>query len=63
MGLIAPALPRGLLAFIWSIRQLIYCLAAFGAAPPAAGGASNDAYAVAHLLNPALSALTAGIRS
>ena len=65
VGLIALTLARGLLAFIWSIRQLNYCLAAFGAAPSAAGGAANDAYAAAaaNLLNPALSAFTAGVRS
>jgi uncharacterized membrane protein len=64
VGLIALTLARGLLAFIWSIRQLNYCLAAFGAAPIAAGGVANDAYAVAaaSLLNPALSAFTAGVR-
>jgi uncharacterized membrane protein len=65
IGLIAVTLARGLLSFIWSIRQLNYCLAAFGAAPAASGGASNDAYAAAaaNLLNPALSAYSAGIRS
>src|SRR5258708_23657348 len=65
VGLIALTLARGLLAFISSIRQLNYCLAAFGAAPVAAGGAANADYAAAaaDLLNPAMSAFTAGVRS
>lgn len=65
VGLIALTLARGLLAFIWSIRQLNYSLAAFGAAPVAAAGAVNADYAAAaaDLLNPALSAFTAGVRS
>jgi len=65
IGLIALTLARGLLAFIWSIRQLNYCLAAFGAAPAVPGDVSNDAYAAAaaNLLNPALSAYSAGVRS
>jgi uncharacterized membrane protein len=64
VGLIVLALARGLLAFVWSIRQLNYCLAAFGAAPFQGGQASTDSYAdaVTRLLNPALSSFNAGIR-
>jgi uncharacterized membrane protein len=64
VGLVALTLARGLLAFVWSIRQLNYCLAAFGAAPSEGPGRSPGAYAaaVARLLNPALSAFNAGIR-
>jgi uncharacterized membrane protein len=64
IGLIMLTLARGLLAFIWSIRQLHYCLAALGAAPRTSSGASAEAYAdaVARLLNPALSSFSAGVR-
>src|SRR5258706_7521436 len=63
VGLVVLALARGLLAFIWSIRQLNYCLAALGAAPCAYHRAAAEAYAdaVASLLNPALSSFNAGV--
>lgn len=64
IGLVVVTLARGLLAFIWSIRQLNYCLAAVGAAPGAQDPDAADEYAaaVARLLNPALSSFNAGVR-
>jgi uncharacterized membrane protein len=63
LALVIVALARGLLDFIWSIRQMNYCLAAIGAAPEndperAAGYGET----VAQLLNPALSSFNAGVR-
>jgi uncharacterized membrane protein len=65
LGLILLCLVRGLLDFIWSIRQLNYALALIGASPEAhtesdrlaLGGAATD------LLNPALSAFSQGVRA
>jgi len=64
MTLVAMTLARGLLAFIWAIRQLNYCVAAIGAAPESAPAETRTAYgqAVARLLNPALSSFNAGVR-
>lgn len=57
-------LARGLLDFVWAIRQMNYTLAAIGAAPLKASDADLDIYgsAVALILNPALSAFNAGVR-
>ena len=64
LALITIALARGLLDFIWAIRQMNYCLAAMGAAPERGPRAQLDAYAAAaaRLLNPALSSFNAGVR-
>jgi uncharacterized membrane protein len=64
-GLIVLTLARGLLAFTWSIRQLNYCLAAFGATPIPGQAASAEEYvdAVARLLSPAPSSFNAWVRS
>jgi uncharacterized membrane protein len=64
IGLVLISLARGLLAFIWSIRQINYCLAAIGAAPDTEDPAFEAAYgdAAARLLNPALHAFNAGVR-
>jgi uncharacterized membrane protein len=65
LGLVLVALARGLLDFIWSIRQMNYCLAAIGAAPMWAPAAVLAEYAEAAggILNPALSAFNAGVRA
>jgi uncharacterized membrane protein len=57
------ALVRGLLDFIWAIRQLNYFLAIVGAAPDTPGPA-KAAYgeAAASVLDPALSAFSTGVR-
>lgn len=65
LALVLFTLARGLLAFIWAIRQLNYCIVVIGAAPEyGASEAELDAYAEAsvELLNPALSAFNAGVR-
>jgi uncharacterized membrane protein len=64
LGLVTITLARGLLDFIWSIRQMNYCLAAIGAAPESAPKSQLRAYAeaTASLINPALSSFNAGVR-
>ncbi len=65
IGLVAFALSKGLLDFIWCIRQMNYSLALFGAAPEANSGADLDAYAaaVAAVVNPAFTAFNKGVRA
>jgi uncharacterized membrane protein len=67
LALVVITLARGLLDFIWSIRQMNYCLTIIGAAPE--GEDLQDvalknafAEAAAAVLNPALSAFNAGVR-
>lgn len=63
LALVLLTLARGLLDFIWSIRQMNYCLAAIGAVPtadPEIQRAFGDV--AAGLLNPALSAFNRGVR-
>ena len=64
MGVVLIALARGLLDFIWAIRQMNYCLAAIGATPMWAPRPVLEEYAEATgaILNPALSAFNAGVR-
>jgi len=64
LGLVLITLARGLLDFIWAIRQMNYCLAAIGATPMWAPPAVLAEYAEATggILNPALSAFNAGVR-
>lgn len=66
LAVILVVLARGLLAFIWSIRQMNYCLTIFGATPEDqnADPALREAFAEAGgaVLNPALSAFNAGVR-
>jgi uncharacterized membrane protein len=64
LALVLITLARGLLDFIWSIRQMNYCIAAIGAAPCVDDQTIQDAYgeATARLLNPALSSFNAGVR-
>jgi uncharacterized membrane protein len=64
LALILVCLARGLLDFIWSIRQLNYTLALIGAAPEIDKEADRIALgeAAAALLNPALSAFSQGVR-
>lgn len=62
LALVTACLARGLLDFIWSIRQQNYCLALMGAVPDdeAAGPAFADAATA--VLNPALTAFSRGVR-
>lgn len=64
LALVLIALARGLLDFIWSIRQLNYCLAAMGAAPEPMSEAERPVYGavLARLLNPALGSFNSGVR-
>jgi len=64
LALVLIALARGLLDFIWSIRQLNYCLAAMGATPDPLPEADRPTYGavLARLLNPALGAFNSGVR-
>lgn len=63
--LVLAVLARGLLDFIWALRQMNYTLAAIGAAPPlGTDPAIMQAYgeAAAEILNPALSTFNTGVR-
>jgi uncharacterized membrane protein len=64
LALVLATLARGLLDFIWSIRQMNYCIAAVGAVPEGLLPEEADAYGpvVARMLNPALSSFNAGVR-
>lgn len=66
LALVGITLARGLLAFIWAIRQLNYCAAAIGAAPKAGSRldiAQPYAQALGELLTRALSAFNDGVRN
>ena len=65
LALILLTLVRGLLDFMWSIRQMNYCLASFGAAPLEATPEQQRAYGdiAARLLNPALTSFSSGVRA
>ena len=62
--LVTAALVRGLLDFIWSIRQMNYALAVIGATPEHASPGWYDRYAAAagKILNPAFSSSNSGVR-
>ncbi|MDP3855213.1 DUF599 domain-containing protein [Phenylobacterium sp.] len=64
VALVVLTLARGLLDFIWSIRQMNYCLAVIGAAPETDDAPSTLPYgeAAARVLNPALSSFNRGVR-
>lgn len=64
-ALISVCLARGLLDFIWSIRQLNYTVALVGATPNAESATEHlDAYAetAAEVLNPAMHGFNRGVR-
>lgn len=65
IGLILVTLSRGLLDFIWAIRQLNYCLAMLGAAPEWEDTARHAAFAKAatDVLHPAFTAFNKGVRA
>ena len=64
LALVAVCLARGLLAFIWAIRQLNYAVAVIGAAPLEGPPHLFKEYAAAAsaVLNPALHAFNSGVR-
>lgn len=67
LALILVCLARGLLDFIWAIRQLNYTLAVIGAVPvdqaDMPGRDTVYGQAAAALINPALSAFSQGVRT
>ncbi len=64
LGLVLLTLARGLLDFIWGIRQLNYVLAAIGATPERADDDTHHAFGdvAGRLLNPALHSFNSGVR-
>ena len=64
LALVVATLARGLLDFIWAIRQINYTLAALGAVPEPLAQDKHDAFAkaLANVLNPALRSFSAGVR-
>ena len=63
LALVTVCLARGLLEFIWSIRQLNYVLAMVGAAPDEKHPRAEAFAAVAAaVLNPAMTAFSRGVR-
>lgn len=64
LGLVVLTLARGLLDFIWGIRQLNYVLAAIGATPEQADAKTLAAFSdvAGRLLNPALHSVNSGVR-
>lgn len=64
LALVLICLARGLLDFIWSIRQMNYTLALIGAAPEVHSPSDKIAFgqATARVLNPALAAFSQGVR-
>ena len=65
LGLVTLCLARGLLDFIWSIRQMNYTLALIGATPEGETAMDRAAYAAAagSVLNPAMVAFNSGVRA
>ena len=64
LALILACLARGLLDFIWAIRQMNYALALIGAAPEIDAPGDKVAFgqATAEVLNPALASFSQGVR-
>ncbi|RZJ94128.1 MAG: DUF599 domain-containing protein [Novosphingobium sp.] len=64
LALVLVCLARGLMDFIWSIRQMNYTVALIGAAPEIEGKRDRIAFgqATARLLNPALASFSQGVR-
>lgn len=64
LALVLLTLSRGLLDFIWSIRQLNYCIAALGAVPDPLPEPRREAFGavLVRMLNPALGSFNSGVR-
>lgn len=65
IGLVVVTLTLGFLHFIWSIRQLNYALALFGAAPEREEIEHHEGFvhAAAHVLDPAYASFNRGMRT
>lgn len=65
VALILLTLARGMLDFVWAIRQLNYCLAAVGAIPDPLNEAQREEWAtgLAAMLSPALRTFSRGVRA
>ncbi len=64
LALIVVCLTRGLLNFIWSLRQMNYCAAALGSLPEAMDEVASAQYAdaLSDILEPAMSNFSQGVR-
>lgn len=64
LALVLLTLARGLLDFVWALRQLNYTVALIGAAPEIGEDVDREAFGatVAKVLNPALSSFNRGVR-
>lgn len=65
VALMLLTLARGMLDFVWAIRQLNYCLAAIGSIPDPLSDAQRNAWAkgLSAMLSPALRTFSRGVRS
>lgn len=65
IALIVATLTKGLLDFIWAIRQMNYLLALFGAAPEHNESTHHESFvrAVTQVLNPAYTSFNSGVRT
>lgn len=65
LALMLLTLARGMLDFVWGIRQLNYCLAAIGAVPDDVDPEARDRWAetLSAMLNPALKTFSRGVRA
>lgn len=64
LALVLVCLARGLLDFVWALRQLNYTVALIGAAPEVHADKDRTAYgkALGQVLNPALGSFNRGVR-
>ena len=65
VGIVIVTLSRGLLDFVWAIRQLNYAMALLGAAPEATERDKHDAFvaAASDVLHPSFAAFNTGVRA
>ncbi len=65
VALVVVTLTRGLLDFIWAIRQLNFCAALFGAAPERGEIEHHESYvrATTQVLSPAFNSFNKGVRA
>lgn len=64
LGLVLVCLTRGFLDFIWAIRQMNYCAAAFGAVPDDLDDTNVEKFtqALGNIIEPAMSNFSQGVR-